>query len=130
MSNPIINATMPTSILKTRMGTGFQADCARSEAAIPRSSGKKIKARAIQLFFGILPMIPKDWKIVWDYAPPRLVTGRRMVNTVPRGSAWLLRTLIWPLCRAMMRLTSAKPRPLPSVLRAFVPRYSSSKIFG
>jgi hypothetical protein len=45
------------------MGTGFQTDCASSEAAIPRSKGTKIKARVIQLFLGITPMIPKDLKI-------------------------------------------------------------------
>src|SRR5687767_10932477 len=57
-----------------------------------------------------------------------LLTGNRTVNTVPRGSLWLERTLTIPPCKAMIRLTSARPRPLPSVLRALEPRYSSSNI--
>ena len=34
---------------------------------------------------------------------PHFFTGKRNVNTVPRGSSWRLRTSIWPPCNSTIR---------------------------
>jgi hypothetical protein len=57
--SPATKAVIPASILKTRTGTGFHIAGVRSEAATPTSKGRKIRARASQLFLGIFAMIPK-----------------------------------------------------------------------
>ena len=89
----------------------------------------EIARRAV---IGFLERIQRNFLAKWHDPCPKiyLPSGNRTVNTVPRGFSCRLRTKIWPPCSVMMRLTSASPSPLPSVPRALVPRYSSSKILG
>jgi hypothetical protein len=55
-----MNMTIPESILKTRMGSGFQNLEASSEAPSPTRTGRNARARKIQFLLVMRLMIPKN----------------------------------------------------------------------